>query len=110
MAPRVADAATIEDQTNKETDDFSQLTSEFNKVNAPATRQKKVDYYDKLFDDIQDELDRRQEIDDVVKTEDIFIDDGLFSDTDPKDISNLIDKIKSDINVRIFYSNNRYIQ
>ena len=31
--------------------------------------------------------------------EDIFIDDDIFSNTDPKDISNLIDKIKSDIDV-----------
>ena len=99
LAPRVADAATIEDQTNKEIDDFLQLASEFNKLNSPATRQKKVDYQDKLFDDIQDEPDSRQEIDNVVKTEDIFIDDGIFSDTDPKDISNLIDEIKSDIDV-----------
>ena len=44
MAPTVADAAIIENQTNKEIDDFLQLASEFNKVDAAATRQKKVDY------------------------------------------------------------------
>ena len=44
MAPTVADAAIIENQTNKEIDDFLQLAPEFNKVDAAATRQKKVDY------------------------------------------------------------------
>ena len=38
MAPTVGDAATIEDQTNKEIDDFLQLASEFNEVDAAATR------------------------------------------------------------------------
>ena len=60
VTPTVADAATIEDQTNKETDDFLQLASEFNKVDVAATRQEKVGYFDKLFDDIQDEPNRRQ--------------------------------------------------
>ena len=31
--------------------------------------------------------------------EDIFIDDDVFSDTITKDVSNLIDKIKSEIDV-----------
>ena len=88
MAPTVTDAATNEGQTNKEIADFLQLASEFNKVDAVATRQKKVDYYNKLFDDIQDEPDRREEID-VIKTEDIFFNDDIFSDTNPKNISNL---------------------
>ena len=38
----VKDAATIEDQVNKEIDDFLQLASEFNKVDAAATKQKKL--------------------------------------------------------------------
>ena len=71
VALAVADAATIEDQINKEIDDFLQLASAFYKVYVAATTQKKVDYYDKLFDGIQDEPDRRQEIDDVIRTEDI---------------------------------------
>ena len=44
MAPTVADAATIKDQTNKEIDDVLQLVSEFNKVDEAATRRKKVDF------------------------------------------------------------------
>ena len=59
---------------------------------------KKADHSDKLFDDIRDEPDRRQEIDDI-KTENIFIDDNTFSDTGTKDNSNLIDKIKPDIDM-----------
>ena len=43
--------------------------------------------------------DKRQEIDDIVKTEDIFIDDDLFSDTDTKDICNLVDQTKSETDV-----------
>ena len=99
VAPTVADAATIEDQTNKEIDDILHLVAEFNKVDAAVTRQKKVNYYNKLFDDIQDEPDRRQEIDNIIKTEDVFTDEDIFSDTDTKDISNLIDEIKLNIDV-----------
>ena len=99
VAPKVADAATIEDQTNKEIDDFLQLPSEFNKVEAAVTRQKKVDYYDKLFDDIQYKPDKRQKIDDGIKTKDIFIDDDLFSECNQKHLSILVDKIKSEIEV-----------
>ena len=40
---------------------------------------------------MQDIPDRRQEIDDIVKTKDIFINDDLFSDTDTRDICNLVD-------------------
>ena len=99
VAPTVTDAATIEDQTNKEIDDILHLVAEFNKVDAAVTRQKKVNYYNKLFDDIQDEPDRRQEIDNIIKTEDVFTDEDIFSDTDTKDISNLIDEIKLNIDV-----------
>ena len=42
MALTVTDAATIDDQTNKEIDDFLHLASEFNKVDAAATRQKRL--------------------------------------------------------------------
>ena len=43
--------------------------------------------------------DRRQVIDDIVKTKDIFINDDLFSDTDTRDICNLVDQIKSETDV-----------
>ena len=42
VEPTVEDAATVEDQVNKEIDDFLQLASEFNKVDAAATKQKKL--------------------------------------------------------------------
>ena len=48
---------------------------------------------------MQDIPDRRQEIDDIVKTKDIFINDDLFSDTDTRDICNLVDRIKSETDV-----------
>ena len=44
-------------------------------------------------------MDSRQTIDDVPKTEDIFIDDELFSDADTKDIKNLVDMITMETDV-----------
>ena len=44
-------------------------------------------------------LIRDKKYDKVLKTEDIFIDDNIFSDTNPKDNSNLVDEITSDIDV-----------
>ena len=77
------DAQTIETETKNEIDDFLKRASEFNKVDATTTEQKREDYCEKLFDDITDKGDRRQIIDDVVKTEDIFIDNYyLFDDDD----------------------------
>ena len=99
VPPIVKDVIKIEDEIKTEINDFSKAASEFNKVDAAATRQKKVDIYKKLFDDVEDIPDRRQEIDDIVKTEDIFIDDHLFNDTDTKDICNLVDQIKSETDV-----------
>ena len=60
VEPTVEDAAIIEDQVNKKIDDFLQLASEFNKVDAVATKQKKIDYYDKLFEDVEEKPDKRQ--------------------------------------------------
>ena len=81
----------------KEIDDFLQLASEFNKVDAAATRQKKVDYYNKLFKDTQGEPDRRQKIDDAITTQYISIDDDLFSDNDQQHIIDFVDNIRSEI-------------
>ena len=58
---------------------------------------KNVDYYDTLFEDVQGEPDRRQQIDDAMKAEDIFIDDDLFSDNDQQDILDFVRKIRSEI-------------
>ena len=72
--------------------------SEFNKVDVAATRQKKVDFYTSYLMTCKIHLpDKRQEIDDIVKN--IFIDDDLFSDTDTKDICNLVDQKKSETDV-----------
>ena len=38
-------------------------------------------------------------IDDTIKTEDIFINDDLFSDTDQQDILDFVDEIRSEIDV-----------
>ena len=43
-----------------------QTASEFNKIDAAATRQKIVDFYDKLFDGVKDIPGSRQIIDNVI--------------------------------------------
>ena len=88
---------TIEEQIKKQTDDSLQLAFEFNKVDAAATCQKKVDYYQELFEDVHDELDRRQKIYDALTTEDIFIDNDLFSKNDQQDILGFVDEIRLEI-------------
>ena len=50
----------IYNQIKKEINDFLQLASEFNKVDTAATKQKKVDCYDKLFKEVKGDPDRRQ--------------------------------------------------
>ena len=90
VPPTPQDAQTIENETK--------TTSEFNNVDATATKQKRDDYYDKLFDDITDEGDRRQIIDDVVKTEDIFVDDNyLFDNDDTQETKTICDYVLDDI-------------
>ena len=62
------------------------------------TRQKKEDYCKDLFDDITDADDRRQAIDDKIKTEDIFIDDNhLFDSGDEREAKNLCGIVLIDI-------------
>ena len=55
----VQDALTIDNQIKKEINNFLQLASKFNKVDTAATKQKKVDCYDKLFEEVKGEPDRR---------------------------------------------------
>ena len=88
----VKDAQTIENETKNEIDDVLKTASDFNKVNVPATSQKREDYDDKLFDNRTNEGDRRQAIDNGINTEDIFIDDDyLFDDDDAQETKNLCD-------------------
>ena len=100
VSPTVQHAQTTENETKNETDDFLQTASELNKSRCSCNQTKKVDFYDKLFDDVKDIPDSRQIIDDAPATEDIFIDDELFSDTDTKDTKNLVDVItlETDVN------------
>ena len=85
------DAQTIENETKNKFDDFLKTVSEFNKVEAAATKQERDDYYDKLFDDIMDKGNRRQIIDDIVKTEVIFIGDNYLFDNDDTQETNICD-------------------
>ena len=92
------DAQAIENETKNEIDNFLKTASEFHTVDAAATKQKRDDYYDKLFNDIMDEDDRRQIMDDVIKTEDIFIDDDyLFDNEGTQETKNICDYVFDDI-------------
>ena len=59
-----------------------------------AARQKRVDHYDELFEDVQGEPDKRQKLDDSITTYDIPIDDDLFSDNNQQDILDFVDQIR----------------
>ena len=104
VKPSEQDAQTTENEIIKENDEFLQTASEFNKIDAAATKQKEVDFYDKLSDDVQDVTDSRQAIDDAPKTEYILIDDELFCDNDTKEIKNLVGIItmETDVNDILF--------
>ena len=93
------DTQTIEIEIKNEIDDFLKRALELNKVDVTGTKQKREDYCEKLFDDITDKGDRRQILDDVVKTEDIFIDDYyLFDDDDEQKAKNICDYVLDNIN------------
>ena len=49
-----------------------------------AANQKKYDFHSELFDAVVDLPPEKIDIDNTTVTEDIFIDDDLFSDTDIK--------------------------
>ena len=104
VKPTEQDAQTIENEIKNEIDEFLQTASEFNKIDAAASKQKEVDFYDKLSDDVQDVTESRQAIDDAPKTEDILIGDELCSDTDTKYIKNLVGIItmETDVNYILF--------
>lgn len=103
VEPTVQEPQTIEIETKDEIDEFLLTASEFNKLDAATNKQKKV-FYEKLFGDVQYVTDSRQTIDYALKTEDIFIEDELFSDTDTKNITNLVDIIttETDVNYILF--------
>ena len=50
-------------------------------------KQKKQQYFIDLFDDV---LDEDNPFNDIMKTEDIFIDDNLFDNTDQKEIKRFL--------------------
>ena len=98
VPPTVEDAETIEEEIKKATNDFIKTVLKFNETDIAATRQKKEDYYDKLFDDITDEGDKRQVIDDKPQTEDISTDDDyLFDSADEQETKNICDHLLIDV-------------
>ena len=85
----VQDAQTINDEIKQENEDFLQRAVNFNKIYMAATA-RTSDFYNDLFDILIDLSDSRQIIDDAPTTEDIFIDDDLFSENDIEDDNNQI--------------------
>ena len=63
---------------------FLHIAIDFNKVDISAANQKKYDFHSELFDAVVDLPPEKIDIDNTTVTEDIFIDDDLFSDTDIK--------------------------
>ena len=51
-------------------------------MDVAVANEKREDYFDKLFDDVTNEGDRRQAIDDGINKEDILIDDKYLLDGD----------------------------
>ena len=94
VSPTPQDAQTIENETKYKIGNFLKTASEFNKVDVAATKQKRDHYYDKLFN----QGDRRQILDNVVQTDDMFIDDDyLFDKDDTQETKNICDYVLNDI-------------
>ena len=83
VEPQVQDAETIEIETKKEDDEFFDLEQKFNVIDNAATEQKKQNDITDLVDDV---LDENNPFNNKIKTEDIYIEDNLFDDTNSKDI------------------------
>ena len=95
----VDDVLKTEIEIKNENDNFLDTAIGFNKVDLSAANQKKNDFYSELFDAAIDLPPEKIDIDDAPLTEDIFIDDDLFSDTDMKDKDKLnIDNILQQVN------------
>ena len=87
VEPQVQHAATIETETKNTNDEFFGLQQMLNEVNDAATEQKKQKQNEvvTLFVDIIDE----DNLFNNIKTDDIYIEDGLFDNNDSQDIKNI---------------------
>ena len=81
----IDDALKNEDEIKNKNDNFLDTAIDFNKVGISAANQKKHNFHSELFDAVADLPPEKIYIDDMPITEDIFINDDLFSNTNKKD-------------------------
>ena len=85
LEPTIDDALKNEDEIKNKNDNFLDTAIDFNKVGISAANQKKHNFHSELFDAVADLPPEKIYIDDMSITEDIFINDDLFSNTNKKD-------------------------
>ena len=76
---QVQDAETTETETKKEDNEFFDLQQKFDPIDNAVTEQKKQNDPKDLVDDV---LDENNPFNNKINTEDIYIEDNLFNDTD----------------------------
>ena len=79
----------------KEDDNFIDIEHKFDAVDNAAAEQKKQG---DLINLVDDKLDENNPFSDQIKTEDIYIKDKLFDDTNSKDIKKVSDGVIEEIN------------
>ena len=75
---QVQDAETTETETKKEDNEFFDLQQKFDPIDNAVTEQKKQNDPKDLVDDV---LDENNPFNNKINTEDIYIEDNLFNDT-----------------------------
>ena len=76
---QVQDAETTETETKKEDNEFFDLQQKFDPIDNAVTEQKKQNDPKDLVDDV---LDENNPFNNKINTENIYIEDNLFNDTD----------------------------
>ena len=84
VEPHVQDAETMKIETKKEGDEFFDLQQKLNVIENATTEQKRKQ--NNLIDLVDDVLHENNPFNNKIKTEDMYIEENLFDDTDSKDI------------------------
>ena len=84
---QVQHAETIETETKKEENEFFDLEQKFDPIDNAVTEQEKQNDLKDLVDDV---LDENNPFNNKINTEDIYINDNLFNDTDSKGIKKFL--------------------
>ena len=84
VEPHVQDAETMKIEIKKEGDEFFDLQQKLNVIENATTEQKRKQ--NNLIDLVDDVLHENNPFNNKIKTEDMYIEENLFDDTDSKDI------------------------